>query len=271
MDNLTRKQLATRMITFLKSKLNCQNVVEFTSRYRQSTNPEMASQGLYLTKNYLKIENHKVTFKIIRGTKSKLETWLETQVPIMDFMSETNNAGQEYFAYIYGVLTCNWQSESDNTHIYIYSEYFGDNFRGFIAAIKHASEWYDVVFQLVMINQFLAEKGYASGEVDDYSYQIIRQKKTKYEIAGENLTIMHKCQLVMTGEMPPKLDADATSKMMIIRSVTSYLAANPGATTVAPSDRIKELMRRLVDKPDTYASLLVEYYGQNLPVEKSKE
>src|SRR5690606_30894227 len=100
------------------------------------------------------------------------------------------------FPHLYGVLNCHG---SDNSRVYIYYELFDGDLEDLINNIGHPSEWYDIAFQMIMINYYIMiiNKYTYDGNIKNHLYKkLSKPYYKKYEIDNREISINHKFLIV---------------------------------------------------------------------------
>ena len=143
---MSRSTLADHLIDFLNKSVNCQNVMQLTDNFIKDI-------------KYLKTDNYNTNLLVdniptacdIIVKDNMASIWPGRMYNIFDFMTESNFTGFEYFPYIYGVLVCkeNEETEIPDT-IYVYYESFEGKLKNLFSKIKHPSDWYDIAFQIII-------------------------------------------------------------------------------------------------------------------------
>ena len=132
-----RPEITKKVIKYLESKINCDNILNFINK-----------NG---TIDSLIIEKSPVSLQILDYVDGTDDSYIAYLFSVFDFMVEANHTGFAYFPNIYGVLNCHNKS---NSKVYIFFEKFDGNVTELINNMTHSSEWYDIVFYMIMINYY---------------------------------------------------------------------------------------------------------------------
>jgi hypothetical protein len=246
---MNRLQIATKMISYLEKKVNCENVIKFAERYQQDVNK-------------LIINNVSVNYEIDVYNKEFDKDRMNRKFAVFDFMTEANHTGFEHFPYIYGVLNCHNENDSK---LYIYHEYFDGNLKELIQNMNHASEWYDIIFQMIMINyyfQTVNKSSYQKGEVDDHLFKKLpKPYYRQYNIEGQILDISHRYLIVIWNI--DRLDDVVIDNIIPTNLVklVEYLNDYRDRVRIFPSNRIIKLLSDVTSNFSDITNILTEYYG----------
>lgn len=170
---MSRTQTAEKIIQYLEDRINCENIIEYTREFTanaegKSTKPSGSSSSsssdssiepLTLPSGQtfqLKIDNVPTSLQqLVHDTSDETERTKITKLDaVYSFVTESNYTGFEYFPYIYGVIDCHEKSSTKSV-LYTYTEQFDGDFLELANALGHASDWYDIVFQYVVISHYL--------------------------------------------------------------------------------------------------------------------
>jgi len=245
---MNRFQITTKMIDYLEDKINCHNVINFLdkSKISQSEN-----------KNKLIIKSIPLTFKIIDNDKE-----IKNLFEIFDFMTEANYTGFEYFPYLYGVLDC-----SDQNKIYVFYENFDSNLIDILNNMEHQSEWYDIVFQMIIINYYIQN-------INNYKYdngipqnhlcrKLPKPIYQDYHIYDIKFTINHKYLIVLWNITNMELITDENKNNITtnIDHLIKYINEHKDKIKIMPSERILKLLNDIQNNYDDTLSILDKYYN----------
>lgn len=188
---MNRSKITNNLIKYLNKKVNCDNIlVEIIKNGKNKKNGECVIdliQSLYV---------------IIDYSSNSMDTIISTEsanklVEKYDFMSESNHTGFEYFPYLYGVLDC---SGTKHNIMYVFYEYFEKSIGSLFTDIEHPSEWYDICFQLINIDNYITNiksKKY-SCTLKNILYNVNNSKIIKtYQINNKTYKINHKYLIVL--------------------------------------------------------------------------
>lgn len=190
---MSRGSNATKIIQFLEKKINCDNIMKNTVEYELSSKDNIKK---------LSINNTISSFEIIEYDDSKTENEtkinrnkIDSIISYFDFITEANVTGNEYFPYLYGVLDCHG---GKNSVLYVYYEYFEYNLDDIINTISHTSEWYSIIFQIILIYHYMSNMGfYHKFDVKKIIYNKIEKPYfKKYTISGKEFNIQKKYDIV---------------------------------------------------------------------------
>lgn len=268
---MSRSKIAEQMIKYLEEKINCKNVIKFAD----DTMAAELGKGKEATVNKLMVEGTPVAFKIMdyndtknytkkNKTDPKDRTQIKNMFATFDFMTESNYTGFEYFPYIYGVLDCH---DDENSKVYIFYEVFDGNLIELIDKIEHPSEWYDIIFQLIMINNYIEILNgyrYNDGTPQNHLYKKLAKPYYKeYDIGGKKLKINHKYLLVLWdfNYMEKITDQNKNQVTSNIDFLIRYLNENMEKIKIPPSGRIMKLLQEISNKPGEMATIVNQYYG----------
>ena len=273
---MSRSKIADQMIKYLEKKINCENIIKHINENKNHPKEDK-----------LIINEIAVAFEIIQydddpeydkekiresdnpdydNDKKKLsEKDVDKIFAVYDFMTEANYTGFEYFPYLYGVLNCH---EGSNSRVYTFYESFDGNLINLIQKIDHPSEWYDIAFQIIMINyyiQIVNAYSYNNGEPQNHLYKKLAKPYYKlYQIDGIEFNINHKYLLVIWNITHIKKITDKMRISSNISLLLEYLEKN--TPKIPPSSRIINLFNNIKSNPENTLTILKEYY----PISASK-
>lgn len=267
---MSRIKNARRIISYLEERINCKNVMKFVDE----TMNKVLNKDKEMKITHLNIDGISTAFKMmnyndldnyVRKNENdpKDKTWVKNIYDIFDFMTEANYTGFEYFPYLYGVLDCH---NGENSKIYIFYETFDDNLIDLINKIEHSSEWYDIVFQIIMINYYILivnEYRYDNATLQKHFYKKLEKPYYKeYELDGNKLIINHKYLIVLWDfNHMEKMTED--NKNVIITNIDyllKYLSDNKDKIKIPPSSRIIKLLHEIKNNPKNTPTILFQYY-----------
>lgn len=285
---MSRMSITKKMITYLEEKVNCENAIKFADRHYFEENDNLKI-------NELIINSVPLAYEIIHynddsnndgnnsdsnndnsdndnsdiNTDKKNSIWVKNMFEIFDFISEANYLGYEYFPHLYGVLNCH---EGENSRIYLYYELFEKNLEDLIGEINHPSEWYDIVFQMIMTNYYLliVNNCIYDGSIKNHlCKKLVKPYYKKYEIDGKELNINHKFLIVLkdfnhisqinnTNDNISTIDKKFTN----IEQLIKYIELNKTIIKTMPSNKIINLLRDVTNNPKNSMLLIQQYYVQ---------
>lgn len=270
---MNRAKLADKLVEYLEKRINCDNVIEHHDKFYQSTlgQGREASVDLLMVKNIpfaFKMMKYNATPGYVRENKSdpKDIIWVNNLFKTFDFMTEANYTGHPYFPYLYGVLDCPMDAESK---LYIYYEAFEGDLRKLIDEIEHPSDWYDICFQMILINYYMEVVNnlrYNDGKPANHLYRKYSKPfYQKYQIEDISFSISHKYLIVLWdfNYVEKISDENRSSVVSNIRFLLKYLRENSNKIKILPSNRIMKLLSEIVNKPSDSIKILHEYYPQN--------
>jgi hypothetical protein len=270
---MSREKIAKYMINYLEERINCENVMKFADKTLQSK----LGEGKEAVINKLMVENIPVAFKVMKyndteGYEKKNKTdandriWVKNMFDTFDLMTEANYTGFEYFPYIYGVLNCH---EKENSNIYIYYEVFDGSLIDLINNITHPSEWYDIVFQMIMINYYIEIINgyrYNDGTVQNHLYKKLEKPYYKeYHINSHKFNINHRYLIVLwdINYIEKITDKNKNQITSNINFLLRYINENKEKIKIPPSGRIIKLLHEVKNNTKDTINILSQYYTQN--------
>lgn len=282
---MAREKKASEMIPYLEERINCANIIGYIDRKRISENVDRKSTKLII--NNIDVLLDVVTYgRDLESDKEEpneefTEELVEDELvaedidpdigggasptgffTIYDFMTESNYNGFEYFPYIYGILNCSDQPEPV---VYTFYEFFENNLVEIISNMEHASEWYDIVFQMAMINYYIQianNYNYEGGIVANHlCHRLPKPYYKQYELSSASIKVSHRCLIVLWNVT--KLEkTDNPSKTSNIWYLLNYVETNKDNLKIKPSERIMKLLVELHDGPSRTLEILEKYYRQ---------
>ena len=264
---LSRKKTAAAMIKYLEETVYCKNVMKLAE--------ESAATDDYPI-NKLLVNNILVSFKIINYNddieyinKNDSELQDESQVNNLfksfDFMTKANytdnDNGLENFPYIYGVLNCH---NKEHSKIYVYYESYDTNLVDLIINIEHPSQWYDIVFQIIMIDNYISvvnKYTYINESLKNYlCKKPIKPFYKKYTINDQEISVNHH-NIIMLWNLKDFVPTNAEPRMNGVEILLKFLD-NASAIKIPPSDRIKKMLKEVQSNPSNTELTLTKYYSQ---------
>ncbi|AQN68061.1 hypothetical protein [Saudi moumouvirus] len=257
---MSRKKITENMIKYLEDTLNCQNVMKFIDE--TETN-----------KNIINIDSVNVFYEIINYNDSDRDLSENNDEDIKitrndverifssyDIMTEANYTGLEYFPYIYGVLDCR---DSINSKFYVFRENFQGILPDLIDNIEHPSDWYDVLFQVIIINYYLktiTNIDYHSN-INKYLFNKLPKPYYKeYNIGNHVVNINHKYLIVLWD--PENLiasDKDINQVNINMDFLLEYIKNSN--IKIPPSNRIIKLINDIQSSNKNIPDIINEYYN----------
>jgi hypothetical protein len=250
---MDQSKITAKMIKYLEDNINCENIIRFIKKYSKTED---------ITK--LEIGTIPVSLQIIDYDDNDKKL-MQNQHKIYDFMTHANYAGYEYFPYLYGVLNCHDGSDSK---AYIFYESFDGDLTKLLNEMEHASEWYDIIFQLAMIDNYIGVTN--KYQLNNATAKNILYKKLskpiykEYMFNDKKVSIKHSYKLVLWDiNSLEKFSEDEIPKNTIdILGTLIHRDPNEYGEIfkINPSERIINLINKL-SVPDKISSVLIEYYS----------
>lgn len=262
---MNRSKISDKMIKYLEDRVNCENIIKFVTNNADDTPVED-----YNTIDRIVVDKVPVAFKIvsyseqIENEQTKTKAWIKNMFKIFDFITESNYTGFEYFPYLYGVLTCHDETNKIST-VYIFYEHFDGNLVKLFDTIEHPSDWYDIVFQMVMINYYinvLHNYSYNSSPKNHLYKKMHKPIYKDYEVDNFKFRISHKYLIVIwdiESMEPVSNEVDATGSN--ISSILKYLNDPENHLKIPASNRILKLLNDVKNNPENSISILNTYYN----------
>ena len=246
-----RLDITENMIKYLNQKLNCSNVIDFIEQQTEKEQPKKIAIGSTI-----------VAYEI-RMYKNMAEAE-KTDFRIFDFTVNANFDGYGYFPNIYGVLNC---TDDDKLTSYIFYEAFKADLLKLFEELTHPSEWYDIVFQLIMINYYIEnirKYQYTTTLAGHLYRKLAKPYYQTYNTGGYQYSVNHKFLIVLWDmkELKKISDADKPS-VRNIDLLENYLTENSHKLKIAPSTRILTLLHEVRINPKDTAQILYKYYGES--------
>ncbi|BCS82875.1 hypothetical protein QLL95_gp1248 [Cotonvirus japonicus] len=263
-SNTNRKKIADKLIDYLEARINCDNVLNYTSQYATDEDD-----------NILIIDNFPVALNVVEYNDNqdyhstqlsdkKDNTEIKKMYEIFDFMVESNYTGFEYFPYLYGVLDCH---DSDRSRIYIYRENFEADITKLIASIDHPSDWYDVVFQIIMIDDYvknISKYDYKPNVINFLYNKLSKPFYKEYTFGETKLNINHKYLIVLWDYESINTNPSETAKSNL-DFLLEYINEKQSNIRVQPSNRIIKMINNIKNDPTNLSSIIIKYYGPTEP------
>ena len=269
---MTRQKIANTMIKYLEDRINCENVMKYAEQMKPSDD----------SSNKLVVDDTIIAFEIIEYEDADDVSTSESDddldqinhmFEIFDFMTEASYTGFEYFPYIYGVLNCH---DAENSRVYVYYETSEGTLMDLIAGIRHTSEWYDVVFQIIMTNYYIQvmNKYQYDGPLENYLYTRLKKSYFKKYTFGEievNVNHLYVIMLWDTDHLSKMEDAHTPDKIVTVDLLLKYLTDNQNKLDVQPSNRIIRLLHDINKEPAKTLNILAQYYGPDKNVNRNNK
>lgn len=269
---MSREKKATYMIDYLEKRINCENIMDFADK-TSITNLDNENN---ITIQKLMVDNIPVAFEIIKyndidnpimqnDPDFKNRKSIKKLFNIFDFMTEANYTGFEYFPYIYGVLDCH---NNENSKVYIFYEAFDGTLIDLINNMEHPSEWYDIVFQMIMINYYIVTINgyhYDNGSIENHLYKKLNKPYYKeYLLNSSKFNINHKYLIVLWNidNMVKNSDINEYQFISNIDYLLTYLDENKDKIKIPPSPRIMNLLNDIKNNSINIIDILSQYYIQ---------
>lgn len=301
---MSRIKITDKMIKYLEDRLNCKNVIKFID---ENTN---------IHPNKLVVDKTPVSYKIDKfgdnddgdnddgdngdndnngdnnnndnnnGDKILPKSIKKNMFERFDFITEANHTGFEYFPYLYGVLTCH--AGTIDT-VYTFYELFDDDLTKLFVQITQPSDWYDITFQLVMINYYIStvqRYEYRNATPQNHLYKKLPSPYYKdYELDKHKFKISHKYLVVLwdfdileqttnttdtnttdtntTDTVTTDTNTTDTNNISSSKSNIEYLLEylETANLEVPLSGRLVKLLNRIKDHPENTIQLLDSVYN----------
>lgn len=261
---MSREKTAKIMIEYLEERVNCENVISMIEGNKDSSD----TNHLVINRipNAIHIIKHNDNKAFVNKEKKEIldENQLKKTFEIFDFMTEANYTGFEYFPYLYGVLNCH---DGENSKAYVFYEYFENSLDNLINNIEHASEWYDIVFQMILINYYVSTVNGYSYDVNlskHFYRKLIKPYYKEYIMNDIMFNVNHKYIIVLWDidmeKEDEKKNADLTSNIDIL---IDYIKNNRSQMKTPPTNRIMEILYDVKENPQDSINVLIRYYGSD--------
>lgn len=266
---MSRAKIAIKMINYLEKTINCQNIIKLADKMVETKS----------NKNKLIIKDIPVAFNIVpynddknysqkNSEEPKDTVWIQNKIKTFDIMTESNHSGFEYFPYLYGVLNCH---DGDDSKLYIFYEFFAQNLANLINNLEHPSEWYDIIFQMIVIDYYLKTSGYDYTNATPENHLYKKLDKPYYrEYILNNITfnINHKYLIVMGIWINIMEREESLNNESNISLLLDYVNKNKDKMKTPPSDRIVKLLTDIQSSPDNIPDILNRYYNPSSKSDK---
>lgn len=249
---MQREKIASGMIAQLQKKLNCENVRSFVKSNVMDNLLSKSDRS-----NAITVANVLVDYESINYA-DKDDKSISQLYKLFDFMVESNYTGFEYFPYIYGVLPC---VDNISINIHLFYEYFEADLVYIIDEIEHQSEWYDIIFQFVIINNYLSKHNIEyEPSMKSFAYRKIAPYYKEYVLSNYQFKINHK-YLIVVRDFNMKVSVNNQNQFVrYIQFIYEYVNGNV-KIKIPPSGRIIKLLNELVANPNDFAQIMDKYYN----------
>lgn len=263
---MSRKKIADSMIQYLEDRINCKNVMKFADEKMESILEQ--SDEIFISE--LKIDGNSVNFEIIAyndtttngaGSGTKTKTSINNMFETFDFMVESNYTGFEYFPYLYGVLNCH---NNENSKAYIYYENFQGDLLQLINMLEHPSEWYDIAFQLVIIDHYVRIlNGYQyNAKLKNFLYKKLdKPYYRQYNINDHKFSVSNKYLITLWDIESIKMIPSVETEYTIIDALLDHIEKN-GPLKVPLSNRLIKMFNDIKINPESTIEILQQYYSR---------
>jgi hypothetical protein len=258
---MSRIKISTQMIDYLEKRINCENVIKYAKQQLDQVDERKNIAEI----NKLVINNLPVSFEILNYSKTNNlspKKIFNDIYKMYDFMVEANHTGFEYFPYIYGVLDCH---EESNGQVYVYREYFPENLTDTFKKINHVSEWYDIVFQILMINHYIVDINkiyYTGGDMSNHLCKKLDKPYYKnYEFGDKTIKINHKYLIVLWNINKINTNIDDDKFTSNIDYLLKYLTEHGDQISIPPSPKILKMLNSINQNPDKIIELIINFYS----------
>lgn len=249
---MDRSKIADKLIKYLDKNINCNNLVNYIEKNKKSTDTLIVSDVPIMYRGYT---FHKVS-------DNKFDDEYDKFINVLDFTTDSNYLGSEHFPYIYGVISC---YENDSNNVYVFKEAFSGNISELFDTMTHISEWYDIIFQILIIDKYV-EHDHDLELLDLNVSQLLFKKHPRpiyksYTIDSINLTINHKFLIVVD------MDATKLKKGKTTCNLLRYLRKlinESSDLVIKPSPVINKLLDDLIDSwwEPSILDILNTYYNR---------
>lgn len=261
---MSREKITKKMIQYLEIRINCDNVMKYVDKYIKNNDKNSIIKELEIDSNPVAFEIIKYDATINNNTDGLLgKNDISNMFEIFEIMTEANHTGNEYFPYLYGVLNCH---DAENSRVYLYYEIFEGNLINLFSQVEHPSEWYDIAFQLIVINNFMQNlNNYKySGALENFLYKKLSKPYYKnYDIDGKEFKINHKYLIVLWDINDIKKNTEEIRSAINIDIVLKYLTENKETIKIPPSLKIMKLFSDINNDPKNSISIMHQYYAMN--------
>lgn len=256
---MSRGKITTKMINYLEKRVNCENIIKFVDRLVDMHNKNKLLVGEIPVFFDIVPYNDNSDYKQKSVSDPKDNQWIQKKFETFDIMTESNHIGFEYFPYLYGVLNCH---DGERSKVYIFYEFFDGSLIKLIDNMEHPSEWYDVVFQMTVIDYYLKTSGYdySNAIPENHFYRKLEKPYYKeYLLNNIKFNINHKYLIVM-GIWVDIFEKSEEKNPSNISLLLKYLEENKEQIKIPPSQRIIKLLNDLNDHPENIPDVLSSYY-----------
>lgn len=255
-----RTDITQKIIKLLESQINCQNIMEFLDKNKAEEgklrvrNNVMQFSIIYYNDrdNIITIQDHDITF--------------DSLTHIFDFMVEANYSGYEYFPNIYGVLNC---LDGSNSKIYIFYEAFDGDLIKLLQEIGHASEWYDIAFQIAIINYYMVSINkytYLDAGPENHLYRKLSHSiYQNYSVGSYNFKINRKFIIVLWDLYQIKPWEEEYRNTTNIHLLLQYINEHKDKISIPPSARILKMLNEVQNDIENTPAILNSYYNSGPP------
>jgi hypothetical protein len=231
MDN--RWSTAEKLIEYMEKRCDCDSVTKLASK--------KSLLGTEIT--YREISHDLIT-------KDDLYSYLH-------FITDANNLGFTYFPYLYGVLAC-----SNTRSVHIFMEYYPSTLQETIMNLKHNSEWYDLLFQLLIITSYLDKFSPFSHNGNMLSTffcnRLDKPYYTDYKINNQVITINHLFNIFHFDTSIQEKNTSNYHVLLLLDQISNILPSVP--TNVTPSPNIIKLLDEIKNNPDNLSTIIYNWY-----------
>lgn len=250
---MSRIKISRNMIQYLKKKINCDDILIFIQENTQHN-------------NLLSIESTKVSYDDIEYVKSNGDAfiqnlnWIKKVDDTFNIFTESNFLGFDYFPYLYGVIKC---QGIEKNHMYVFYESFDESLDKLFIKISHVSEWYDIVFQIVLIYfclEIINFRYYENGTPDKFLYRILPKPYYKtYLINNTEIKILHKHLIVFWNY--PLLEIQSDNTPSCVSLLYKYIQDNKDKFNIPPSERILSFLSEIIKNPIETGNIIIKYFA----------
>ena len=132
--------------------------------------------------------------------------------------------------------------------------------------MEHPSEWYDITFQMIMINYYIQTINgyqYDNGSPENHYYKKLEKPIYKeYYIENYKFNINHK-YLIVLWDIEKIEKTNQNKYPSNIKLLIKYLDDHKDNIKIFPSPRIIKLLNEVIDNQNNTISILNQYYNTN--------
>jgi DNA-binding FrmR family transcriptional regulator len=253
-----RRKIAGKIYKYLEDRVNCTNILEHINT-KDSVTDKITIELIPVTLETIKYTTKDKSDNDKQITKKELEKIYDR----FEYISAANHTGFEYFPYLYGVLECD-----DSEQVYVLHESFDGTLDKLFKDIEQGSDWYEIVFQYVIIHYYMSnisKISYSNSGLDKHYFQKYKfPKKKQYTLNDYKFEMYHK-NLVVLWDFNLNSDISNTSNILTanIEQLLKFINENKDNFKNQPSQRIMKLLNDIKQTVniDDIPKLLDSYYN----------